>query len=52
VFVVPFSGEAVPRAHESYEDFLNAADDDFEYPALDENEAATMCFTSGTTGKP
>ncbi len=23
-----------------------------EYPELDENEAATMCFTSGTTGKP
>lgn len=51
VFVVPFGGQAIQRAHESYEDFLGAADEDFEYPALDENEAAAMCFTSGTTGK-
>jgi fatty-acyl-CoA synthase len=51
VFVVPFSGAPIPRAHESYEDFLAAADDEFVYPALDENEAAAMCFTSGTTGK-
>ncbi len=51
VFVVPFSGRAISREYESYEDFLSAADDDFEYPALEENEAAAMCFTSGTTGK-
>jgi fatty-acyl-CoA synthase len=52
VFVVPSTGEPVPRAHESYEDLLAAADDDFIYPTLDENEAAAMCFTSGTTGQP
>ena len=51
VFVVPFSGRAISREYESYEDFLSAADDDFEYPALEEDEAAAMCFTSGTTGK-
>ncbi len=51
VFVVPFGGHATPREYESYEDFLDAAGDDFEYPALKENEAAAMCFTSGTTGK-
>ena len=51
VFVVPFSGRPVPREYESYEDFLSAADDEFEYPVLEENEAAAMCFTSGTTGK-
>jgi fatty-acyl-CoA synthase len=52
VFVVPFGCQRVPRGYESYEDFLDAADDDFQYPALQENEAAAMCFTSGTTGKP
>jgi fatty-acyl-CoA synthase len=51
VFVVPFSGEPVPREYENYEDFLSAADDTFDYPVLGENEAAAMCFTSGTTGK-
>jgi fatty-acyl-CoA synthase len=51
VFVVPFSGQPIPRGYENYEDFLSAADDDFEYPALEEDEAAAMCFTSGTTGK-
>ncbi|HTP44866.1 MAG TPA: long-chain fatty acid--CoA ligase [Candidatus Acidoferrum sp.] len=51
VFVVPFGGQAIPRGYESYEDFLSAADDEFEYPALKEDEAAAMCFTSGTTGK-
>ena len=52
VFVVPTTGEPVQRSSESYEDFLAAADDDFIYPTLEENEAAAMCFTSGTTGKP
>jgi fatty-acyl-CoA synthase len=52
VFVVPFSGGTIARAHENYEDFLSAAEDDFVYPLLEENEAAAMCFTSGTTGKP
>ena len=52
VFVVPFSGRKVSRAYENYEDFLSAADDEFAYPLLEENEAAAMCFTSGTTGKP
>ena len=51
MFVVPFSGQPVPREYESYEDLLSAADDEFEYPVLEENEAAAMCFTSGTTGK-
>jgi fatty-acyl-CoA synthase len=52
VFVVPFGGAPVPRAYESYEDFLSAVEDEFAYPALDENEPAAMCFTSGTTGQP
>jgi fatty-acyl-CoA synthase len=51
VFVMPFAGQPIHRSLESYEDFLAAADDDFVCPELDENEAAAMCFTSGTTGK-
>jgi fatty-acyl-CoA synthase len=35
-----------------YEDLLAAASDQYEFPALDENAAAGMCYTSGTTGHP
>ncbi len=35
-----------------YEDLLAAETDDFEWPEFDENTAATLCYTSGTTGKP
>src|SRR5580698_5804798 len=52
VFVVPLTGQPVPADLESYEDFLNTAPGDFDYPDLDENEAASMCYTSGTTGVP
>ena len=51
VFVVPLAGSEPPKAYENYEELLAGADDDFEYPVLDENEAAAMCFTSGTTGR-
>ena len=52
VFVVALSKNAIPPGTEKYEDFLNTASDDFAYPQLDENEAATLCYTSGTTGVP
>ena len=35
-----------------YEDLLAAAPDTFDWPALDEQQAAGMCYTSGTTGHP
>jgi fatty-acyl-CoA synthase len=35
-----------------YEDLLADGADDFDWPALDENTAAGMCYTSGTTGNP
>ncbi|TAJ34831.1 long-chain-fatty-acid--CoA ligase [Bosea sp. (in: a-proteobacteria)] len=35
-----------------YEDWLAEADDDFAWAALDENTAAGLCYTSGTTGGP
>ena len=34
-----------------YEELLSQASDDFSYPDFDENEAAAMCYTSGTTGR-
>ncbi|RMF82926.1 MAG: fatty-acid--CoA ligase [Chloroflexi bacterium] len=36
----------------SYEDLIGAESADFAWPQLDENDAAGMCYTSGTTGNP
>src|SRR5215831_1289659 len=35
-----------------YEDWLAEADGDFTWKSFDENTAAGMCYTSGTTGNP
>ena len=35
-----------------YEDWLSLGDGDFKWKELDENAAAGMCYTSGTTGDP
>ena len=53
-FVVMGDGEAagLPNALR-YEELLAAADaGPPEYPALDEREAAALCYSSGTTGSP
>jgi fatty-acyl-CoA synthase len=36
----------------SYEEWIGAADGDFAWKMFDENTAAAMCYTSGTTGDP
>ena len=36
----------------SYQGLLANEDGDYEWPVLDEREAATICYTSGTTGNP
>ena len=36
----------------AYEDYINEADGDFRWASFDENTAAGMCYTSGTTGDP
>jgi fatty-acyl-CoA synthase len=36
----------------AYESWLADADGDFAWKSLDENTAAGMCYTSGTTGNP
>jgi len=51
VIVVPFGGEATPADCDDYEEMLAKSSEDFAYPELDENEAAAMCYTSGTTGR-
>ena len=35
-----------------YEDLLATETDDFDWPEFDENTAAGLCYTSGTTGHP
>jgi fatty-acyl-CoA synthase len=36
----------------AYEEWLKEADGDFKWKSFDENTAAGMCYTSGTTGNP
>ena len=50
VIVVPYGCGSVPHGYLNYEELLADADADFAFPKMDENEGATMCFTSGTTG--
>jgi acyl-CoA synthetase (AMP-forming)/AMP-acid ligase II len=35
-----------------YEDLIASSSDDYVWPLFDENSAATLCYTSGTTGNP
>ena len=42
------SGKKVLRYH----DLIAAESDQFDWPVIDENSAAAMCYTSGTTGHP
>lgn len=35
-----------------YEELLEAASPDYEWPNFDENAASSLCYTSGTTGNP
>jgi fatty-acyl-CoA synthase len=52
VWVAPFGGSPTPAGAESYEELLAGAGEEFHPPAFEENDAAAMCFTSGTTGRP
>lgn len=35
-----------------YEELLATGDPEWDYPDIDERDAAVMCYTSGTTGQP
>ncbi len=53
VIVFPFSGAPVASEFTDYEALLAGADPDgFEYAAHDEHDPVSMCYTSGTTGRP
>ncbi|ELY59540.1 acyl-CoA synthetase [Natronococcus amylolyticus DSM 10524] len=49
-------GESVPETDlepvTDYESFIGAQTAEYEWPELDEESPAGMCYTSGTTGKP
>jgi fatty-acyl-CoA synthase len=52
-YVVMGDGEtgSLPNAT-SYEDLLGGHDPGYDYPELEERQAAGLCYTSGTTGNP
>ena len=67
IFVVPHCGASAgpqtgageaPRSatsvggYEDYAAWLATATGNYQFPELSEQDAATMCFTSGTTGNP
>lgn len=52
IFVVPHCRQAVSSEYEDYEVWLQEAWGKFEYPDVEENDGAAMCYTSGTTGNP
>jgi len=45
------SGDGRRQVHD-YRELLDAQPDTFEWPIVDENDGALMCYTSGTTGNP
>jgi fatty-acyl-CoA synthase len=47
----PESGRSRPRVHD-YEELIAGRPTAFDWPELDERQAAAMCYTSGTTGDP
>ena len=52
VFVVGHGDRTLPQGAESYETFLDSVSVEPNDPGLAEDDAAAMCYTSGTTGVP
>ena len=36
----------------SYEEYIQSGDENYEWPAMDDDAACGLCYTSGTTGNP
>ena len=56
-FVLMADRERMPPASKianllCYEDLIASSSDDYSWPVFDENSAASLCYTSGTTGNP
>src|SRR5205085_360160 len=52
LIVIDDGGDADTADTLDYEQLLSSGDEQFDFPRLDENDAAMMCYTSGTTGNP
>jgi fatty-acyl-CoA synthase len=52
LIVVDDGGDNDPGDALDYEQLLSSGTDQFDFPRIDENTAAMMCYTSGTTGNP
>jgi fatty-acyl-CoA synthase len=52
VIVVNDTGETAPEGALDYEDLIAAHQPARDLPDVDEDDAAAMCYTSGTTGNP
>jgi fatty-acyl-CoA synthase len=50
VIVVPYGAQSTPDEFLNYENLLAESGGSFQYPQINEDDAASMCFTSGTTG--
>jgi fatty-acyl-CoA synthase len=50
--VVVIGSERPVEEATSYEELLGSGDPAYEYPELDDRQAAGLCYTSGTTGNP
>jgi fatty-acyl-CoA synthase len=51
VVVGDADGSSLPNAL-GYEELLSAQEPGYDYPVLDDRQAAGLCYTSGTTGNP
>lgn len=55
-YIVMTDGQHMPETSlpgaVAYENWIGEVDDDFEWKSFDENTAAGLCYTSGTTGNP
>jgi fatty-acyl-CoA synthase len=55
-FVILTDRDSMPgtslRGAIAYEDWIDSVDGDFAWKCFDENTAAGLCYTSGTTGNP
>ncbi len=55
-FVIMTDAEHMPETQLPnalcFEELMAAESDDYEWPALEENAASSLCYTSGTTGNP
>src|SRR5215831_4762662 len=52
VIVIPLTRAPVAAPFINYEEFLAAAPKNFEYVPHHEDDPISMCYTSGTTGRP